>query len=149
MTNAARITDPKDALNFMLAGRARFTLRSEKTGTRFTFQVSQPEGKDIWFVGLLTSGDNESGYSYVGIISKDFVFLTTGASKLPMDAPPLKAFSWTLRHLVERQEVPPQLEVWHEGACGKCGRTLTVPESIASGFGPTCIESRHKFLCEA
>ena len=29
-------------------------------------------------------------------------------------------------------------EFWHEGRCGRCGRTLTVPESIASGVGPEC-----------
>jgi hypothetical protein len=28
--------------------------------------------------------------------------------------------------------------VWHEGRCGRCGRKLTVPESIESGFGPEC-----------
>ena len=28
------------------------------------------------------------------------------------------------------------LEVWHEGRCGKCGRKLIVPESIARGIGP-------------
>jgi len=33
--------------------------------------------------------------------------------------------------------------VFHEGACGRCGRTLTVPESIASGFGPECI----RYVC--
>lgn len=27
-----------------------------------------------------------------------------------------------------------------EGACGRCGRKLTVPGSIASGIGPTCAE---------
>jgi hypothetical protein len=33
------------------------------------------------------------------------------------------------------------MELWHEGRCGKCGRALTVPESIESGLGPVC-ESR-------
>jgi hypothetical protein len=30
------------------------------------------------------------------------------------------------------------LEVWHEGRCAKCGLKLTVPQSIMTGFGPTC-----------
>jgi hypothetical protein len=34
--------------------------------------------------------------------------------------------------------MPAELEVWHQGSCGKCGRPLTVPESIASGIGPVC-----------
>ena len=28
---------------------------------------------------------------------------------------------------------------WHEGRCGRCGRKLTVPESIEAGYGPECI----------
>src|SRR5882672_9405186 len=31
------------------------------------------------------------------------------------------------------------IEIWHSGSCGRCGRTLTVPESVLSGFGPECI----------
>jgi hypothetical protein len=31
-----------------------------------------------------------------------------------------------------------------EGRCGKCGRTLTVPSSIATGLGPECIKSISK-----
>ncbi len=34
--------------------------------------------------------------------------------------------------------MPEQLEVWHEGCCGKCGRKLTDAESIARGIGPEC-----------
>lgn len=32
----------------------------------------------------------------------------------------------------------PECEVWHEGRCGRCGRKLTVPESIETGIGPDC-----------
>lgn len=32
------------------------------------------------------------------------------------------------------------VEIWHEGKCGRCGRQLTVPESIESGFGPECVK---------
>jgi hypothetical protein len=34
------------------------------------------------------------------------------------------------------------LEVWHEGRCGRCGRALTVPESVERGIGPECWELR-------
>jgi hypothetical protein len=30
--------------------------------------------------------------------------------------------------------------VWHEGSCARCGKKLTVPESIESGFGPECVK---------
>lgn len=41
-------------------------------------------------------------------------------------------------HAIAGGVIPPSLEVWHEGRCGRCGRALTVPESIASGIGPVC-----------
>ena len=31
--------------------------------------------------------------------------------------------------------LPTFIEIWHEGKCGKCGRTLTVPDSIINGLG--------------
>jgi hypothetical protein len=36
------------------------------------------------------------------------------------------------------------LEFWHEGRCGRCGRRLTVPDSIASGYGPECVLVKQK-----
>jgi hypothetical protein len=38
-------------------------------------------------------------------------------------------------------DLPESLEIWHEGSCLRCGRKLTVPESIESGYGPECIKS--------
>jgi hypothetical protein len=38
----------------------------------------------------------------------------------------------------------PLIEIWHQGRCGKCGKVLTVPKSIESGFGPECSKSRSK-----
>lgn len=32
------------------------------------------------------------------------------------------------------------VEIWHEGACGCCGRALSVPASVAMGLGPACAE---------
>jgi hypothetical protein len=54
------------------------------------------------------------------------------------DAPSARAFDWTWRHIA-RGIMPDALEIWHEGRCGRCARRLTVPESIAQGFGPECI----------
>jgi hypothetical protein len=37
------------------------------------------------------------------------------------------------------KELHPQLIVHHENHCGRCGRTLTVPESVERGIGPDCL----------
>jgi hypothetical protein len=45
----------------------------------------------------------------------------------------------TLLESIAKGALPSGWEFRHEGRCGRCGRTLTVPESIDSGFGPECI----------
>lgn len=130
-----------DAAKFILAGKATFTLRSQKTGTRYTYKVKKNEGEnqpDLWFISLLSGPDNEGDYTYLGMI-RNGQFLLTRASKMTSDSLPVKAFRWTWEKLVAGVE-PEQVEIWHAGKCGRCGRTLTVPESISSGYGPECIQ---------
>ena len=59
-------------------------------------------------------------------------------SKIGEDADSAKAWRWFDANL-QAGRVPEQLEVWHEGRCGRCGRALTVPESIERGIGPECV----------
>jgi len=124
-------------LTFMLAGKSFFTLRSTKTGTRYTYRVMQAE-RGGWFVSLLNGPDNWNNYQYIGFIGQqDRKFRTTGKSTLPATAEPVRAFAWTFGRLVAGQLID-GCEVWHAGKCGRCGRKLTVPESIATGLGPEC-----------
>lgn len=139
-SHAAKFQTAAVALQFLLAGRARFTFVSEKTGTRFTFRVTQKDATSPHFVSVLTGSDNESSYTYMGCIFGDKTFRATRGSKVSQDAASFKAFAWAWSYL-SRGEMPPSMELWHEGRCGRCGRALTVPESIESGIGPVC-ESR-------
>jgi hypothetical protein len=138
-----QLTDAKSVLSFILAGNSTTTFRSAKTGTHYTYRVRlgekrNPTDPDTFFVKLLTGPDNESAYTYIGMI-RNGVFTTTRATKLPKDSVPIKTFTWVFAHL-QKNVIPVALEVWHEGRCGRCGRKLTVPESIASGFGPECAQ---------
>lgn len=131
-----------DGLKFILAGNATFTLRSSRTGDRRTYKIQASEDKGdgkptVWFVRTLTGPDNTADYAYIGMISNDLHFRTTKASRMGADSIPVKAFSWTLDKLTTIGTAP-GVEVWHVGRCGRCGRELTVPESIACGFGPEC-----------
>jgi hypothetical protein len=120
---------------FITAGKAFFTIRSEKTGARFTYRVSKADNGNMWFVSVLTGHNNESDYTYIGCINVAGVFVHTKDSKVAPDAPSFKAFEW----FWQRVENPPDVvSIFHEGRCGRCGRKLTVPESIESGFGPEC-----------
>lgn len=146
-----KISDPAKAIIFLLAGNAYFTVRSMKTGTRYTFRVSAGkarEGYCRWcrsnpchcvqphFVSYMSGSSNESDYTYLGMIQKG-EFKATKASSHLASSTVFKAFSFVFSHLV-RVQMPPQAEIWHEGRCGRCGRKLTVPESIEAGIGPEC-----------
>lgn len=132
-----RIADAADALTFVEAGHARFTLVSEKTGQRYTYQVNKAKEGDAKFVSLLTGPSNTDDYNYLGLYDRTQGMRLTRKSRMTADSAPVKAFSWTVRHLVAGK-FPQGLEFWHEGRCCRCGRTLTVPESIENGIGPEC-----------
>jgi hypothetical protein len=130
-----------DAKTFTLAGNATITLESLKTGAHFTFKVREKseEGRDtVHFVNLLSGPDNENDFRYLGLI-RDGRFMLTKNSRVSIDAPSWKAFNyfWNFDH---GDAIPAQLVIRHEGRCGRCGRTLTVPESIDSGLGQYCRE---------
>ena len=138
-----QITAASDALSFLLAGNARVTLRSKATGAHFSYRIACPkddEGKldtSIHFVKVLSGPDNETDYQYIGYIRKERFFHGGGKSFASKEAASVVAIGWAIKHL-SALEIPEGLEVFHEGRCGKCGRVLTVPESIQSGLGPIC-----------
>lgn len=149
-------------VEFILAGNATFTLVSEKTGARFTYKARRADGDKAdrpWFVSVLTGPDNEGDFSYLGCLFPESTvngvipagygrparschtgagFVQTKKSAIDRDAPSARAFRWfwDRANRAELQGLP--LAVYHEGRCGRCGRKLTVPESILTGFGPEC-----------
>jgi hypothetical protein len=144
MTTAA-ITDPYAAFTFLKSGNATFTLVSKAIDKRYTFKVRQPEDANVHFVSAMYGNDNENAFSYMGIIGARGDFIVTQKSRFKDDSPQVKAFRWAYSHL-KSNHMPDQLEFWHEGKCGRCGRKLTVPSSIASGIGPECAR---RIVCNA
>jgi hypothetical protein len=133
-----QLFDAEDIIRFVHAGKARLTLKSIKTGTRYTFKVTKVRNaQDRFFVSLLTGSDNTSSYSYIGLLENK-KFRLTSKSQMTDSSTPVKAFRFMCTQVIENETVPEQLEVWHEGRCGRCNRLLTVPESIERGIGPEC-----------
>ena len=138
-------TKVEDIKKFVLAGNATVTLVSMKTGVRYTYKVTRAkdkqtgEDRDFYFVGLLNGPDNENSYAYIGMINGfgQFVPANPMRTKVKPDAPSMKGFKFFWGYISEDM-IPPQMEVWHEGKCGRCGRKLTVPESLINGLGPEC-----------
>lgn len=141
----SRIRDAATAMKFILAGNAYFTVRSIATGTRYTYRASKAKENPkypnsvCWFVGFLSGSNNETDYSYIGNVYGGGTFRTNSKSTLPMQSKPVASFAWLLTRLVAGH-MPTNVELWHEGRCGRCGRKLTVPESIEAGIGPDCAE---------
>lgn len=141
------IKDSHQSLKFMFAGRSVLTFLNTKTGNRFTYKVKKSKDSDIFFVSILTSPDV---YSYIGTCSEGF-YKHGKKSKISSDSQSVKVFEYVLNKL-KVDNLPDFVEVWHEGHCGKCGRPLTVPQSIETGIGPECLkrlsklEVRDKFL---
>lgn len=132
---------------YVLAGRSTFTIVSRRSGERRTFQLTKAEPKPGadpmrsspgYFARLLTGPDNTGDYRYLA-----FAYRTNGAWALKANkdgfgADAIKVLAWLLRQLETPSTLLEQAEVWHTGKCGRCARKLTVPESVASGIGPTC-----------
>lgn len=138
----------ENAFSFMLAGHSIFTILKIETSGRFTYRITVPEDQKqhptLFFVSVLTGSDNESDYSYIGYIRTQndgsHVFYYGKKSKLSNEAPSVRVFEAIFSYISIGNKIPRGIEIWHEGKCGRCGRTLTVPESIESGFGPECIK---------
>lgn len=99
------------------------------------------EASDRLFVAVLTGADNTSDYTYLGSIVKTPHPRYEHGRKSPIgpDAPSAKAAQWYLSRLFGGGDVS-QVEVWHDGTCGRCGRDLTDPVSVSRGIGPDCWE---------
>lgn len=133
---------------FLRAGRAVFTLQSARTGTHFTYRISQgePQGtsrRPPSFVSILIAPEV---WGYLGVLAggsitdATWVVCATRGTKVSEDAPSFKAVNWFLRQLA-RGCLPESLVFRHEGRCGRCARALTTPASVDTGLGPDCAEA--------
>jgi len=127
------------ALKFILGGKSFVTFLNTKTDNRFTFKVVKHKKDDIYFVNVLTGPDV---YSFVGTV-RDGVYKHSPKSNISNEAQSVKVFNYIVNKLASNN-LPDFIEIYHDGRCGKCGRQLTVPDSIETGFGPECAKSLSK-----
>lgn len=135
---------PEVGRTFVLGGNAILTLQGSES--RYTFRVQQgkprdgedPDRTQPYFLQLLTGPDNTADYQYIGIVDQvtGRVRLTR-ASRMTATSAPVVAWDWVMSRLFAGKAYSPA-KVHHAGRCGRCGRLLTVPGSIETGFGPEC-----------
>ena len=137
----------EDIKKFIVGGNATLTLESEKTGRWFTYRIKKlknDEENSTFFVSVLTASDNEASYTYMGVILNKgkMIFKLTKNSKIGETAMSYKAFE-IFFNLLQVNKVHADMNVYHLGVCGRCGRKLTVPESLINGIGPFCGNSNN------
>lgn len=130
---------------FILAGHSIFTIE-EPTGLHHTYLVQYVEANGnfpaSYLVKFLSGPDNMSDYTYLGKLDDFYgVVMTTAKSKHYEGTRKLKLLNRVLCRIWGNEGAVIEAagyKVHHEGKCGRCGRTLTVPSSVESGFGPEC-----------
>ena len=133
--------DSFNAREFVTAGRAVFTLSGRES--RYTYQVSRSEDGAVYFVALLTGPDNTADYTYLGLLQPDSGrVILTRKSTYTDQSRPVVALRWALGILWQGRALPEPARLQHVGKCGRCGRALTVPESIDRGIGPERCDQR-------
>lgn len=131
------ITNSIKDQKFFTLGRAVFTV-SNPGGERYTFKISKPKTKDIFFANLVNG--SQSGNAYLGVYSPDTnTVRSTFKSVYKTGEKPFEVLAWALR-ATANQSIPAGYAIQHEGKCGRCGRELTTPESIEAGIGPECLK---------
>lgn len=127
---------------FLTAGKAIFTATNTKRNTRLTFKIEKPETfRGEFFAQVMKGRDNETDYSYVGMVKEGtFTLRETKGSKYRKGSAEFDGLKLVLDIVAGRRPATPLLDIQHAGKCGRCMRTLTVPESIESGIGPECAE---------
>jgi hypothetical protein len=134
---------------YALAGKAVISLRSKKTGNHLTFLIERNRQNALrWWVSVKGV---DTRYRYLGMledqlelmhsrtgIATRYALLLTGKSAAYRPSLTVNAFDYFIKHVLGDDVIPADLEVRHEGHCGRCGRGLTDPASIDIGIGPEC-----------
>lgn len=129
--------DPTVLKEFILAGKAKITVRSERTLKHFTYKITRDKDSPIQYVKRLVA---EGNYVFIGII-EDNAFRHTRKHEWHRHTEQFKGFQYLWKY-VSRNIMPTDVTVFHEGRCGMCGLALTDPISIKEGYGPDCRKKR-------
>jgi hypothetical protein len=136
------LLDLEKSKRFILAGKSTFTVVSKTTQKRYTYKIGSNDTKTVFFVSYLNGSDNNTDYKYLGTIFKDnptpYKYFHSRKKTDPKSVVN-KTFEWVY-NTIQSYNVSnfDKIEFWHECKCGRCGRKLTVPNSIESGLGSVC-----------
>lgn len=144
MSTATHAVEHKDIYNFVLAGKASFTMHNIETDGRFTYKVNKMKKGTGYFISVSYGYEQ---YTYAGMLvkSKENVveFIKGKKGKMDETSDCIQVLVKVIR-LAVRGKLPDNIEVLHFNKCGRCNRPLTDPVSIKRGIGPECIKLINK-----
>ena len=153
---------------FLLAGHAIFTVANPSGDRfTFKVERKDQEPGDArppaYFAHVLAGPDNTRDYRYLGMLwveqgprTLTHLRITRGsrANGYNEATPAFRVCNWAIQVVyyggynlgwndngyatVRKYGLPSGYSIQHAGYCGRCGRLLTVPESIERGIGPDC-----------
>jgi hypothetical protein len=124
-----RISTHDDAVRYLFAGRAAFTLVSTRTDRRLPFAIRAMASAPARFA-VLVRGE------LAGMV--DFDGKAFAPSLWPSSDRAALAISWFLKKLMVEGALPPEVELWHDGRCARCRSLLTTPWANARGLDADC-----------
>jgi hypothetical protein len=146
------VTENRDTRPAVKLFNGKYTIESKQTGEHRTFWVRTQEADAKFAAGrrvvmLLTGSQNDDldCYTIFGFANQDGIFVFP--SKRP--GPDCTSNKWVqFADLLWTLALDGAFSPWAakgftilmEGACARCNRTLTTPESIRRGIGPICAE---------
>lgn len=135
------------ALRYLLAGESEATFVSGATGAKMQFIITKIEstsGKgDKYVYGIKTYLFDK--WVYAGVMVRDthwdvFKFFRGSNGELEGDHLNVKSLMYVVNQLYKGQ-FSLNVEIYHSGVCGKCGRELKMDDSDKYGLGPECIKT--------
>lgn len=136
----------------IVQGDAIFTLQVVKSNDpkhlneRYTYRVRRVKffddllAKEVeeYNVRVLIGPDNLTSYTYALSLDLHSYAVTKYGRKLGKGAPSIRLFCWYLARLQANADTS-AVAVYLAGRCLRCGRPLTVPDSVNARYGPDCI----------
>jgi len=134
----------KDFRSFIFQGKAVFTLENIESGNYIVYKVyslkrrrGQPENTRLFNVYVRALGDGWRGNRYIGQVDRLTETLKTPFG-VDTNSVGVRTFNWIIAKWRKLEKFEGKMNMYHMGVCCKCGRDLTVPESINNGIGPQC-----------
>lgn len=118
--------------DYMLAGKAIFTVESTKIDKRFTYKVKKLG--HFYKVSFLYEPDK---YRHMCLLDASHDVLVPFVVKCGIGDIRFKMFNEFCK-ILNSGDWPDTCKVYKSIYCARCGRRLTTPESIEDGLGPNC-----------